>query len=562
MSTLVGQFANASYLGWRIDNDAWNPCGMVYGTNYSVTTNYNPTNLTSGTTFNWQYPLATAPLTVHAYPSIFFGASPYWGGTNPTDPNHVFPIPVADITSLTSNYNLTLSGNTQGENVAYEFWLTSQPGGGTSTITNAIMIWVHKGAFYPPGAVLGTYNDQYFSGAIYNTPQTVNGATLNFTTIVSNTDALSGTIDIGNILKTLEQDGVVKGTPYLADVELGAEVAEGQGSLTVNSLDLAVRTSYGVNTVLGSGPTATTLKAVPKSEIVLLQNTDGQVALWTIDGSGSSQSQILSPNPGTSWKAVATADFGNGGPDILWQNVDGSANIWMMSGTARVASVTVGQDLGSSWHIEGTGDFNGDGKTDILWQNTSGQTEIWLMNGTSVASEATVGPVVSPSTWHIVATGDFNGDGKSDILWQNTDGQAEVWLMNGTQVMSGTNIGPTPASSWHIVGTGDFNNDGHTDILWQNTSGQAAIWLLNGTSLASGAVVGPNLGSSWHVADVRDANGDGKSDILWQNSDGQMQLWTMNGTTPLAMNMVAPNPGSAWHAVPNSAGAALFAATG
>ncbi|MDE2072121.1 MAG: VCBS repeat-containing protein [Alphaproteobacteria bacterium] len=617
MATLIGQLANVSYDGWRLTNNAWNVGSLVYGQDYSVTTTYNPADLVNGTTFNWQFPAATAPYVVHAYPEMLFGASPKWGGTNPTDPNQVFPIALSNLQSLTANYNLSLSGYTQGDNVAYEMWLTSVPGGGNTTITNEIMIWFHKGEFNPCGSVIGTYSDPNFSGTVYNQHNTGDGITAptqwNYTAIVANSDNMTGTVDIAAIIHDLENRGIITGSPYLASVDLGAEVAEGQGSLTVNSLNYNIQTTNGANTVLGGyqvasgdntytgvsgiqtavffgqrsaytitrdgnittvcGPDGThTLQGIEKAAFVdqtvalgqgplsadfnvdnnsdvLLQNgSTGQVAVWTMNGTGPLASTTVSVNPGSSWHAMAAADFnGDGNADILWQNNNGQTAIWLMKGTTRIASAAAGPNLGTAWHIAGTGDFNGDGKADILWQNAStGQVEIWLMDGTTQIASGAVGTPLA-SSWHIVGTGDFNGDGKSDILWQNDNGQAEVWFMDGTNVTSSGLAGPNPGSSWHIVGTGDFNGDGNADILWQNNNGQADIWLMKGLTRLSGGAAGPNLGSLWHVAGTGDYNGDGKSDILWENNNAQFAVWTMNGTSPLLTSPFSSSLGTSWH---------------
>ena len=46
----------------------------------------------------------------------------------------------------------------------------------------------------------------------------------------------------------------------------------------------------------------------------------------------------VSPNPGPSWKAIGTGDFGGGPSDILWQNANGQAAIWEMNGTTPSAA--------------------------------------------------------------------------------------------------------------------------------------------------------------------------------------------------------------------------------
>jgi serralysin len=216
-------------------------------------------------------------------------------------------------------------------------------------------------------------------------------------------------------------------------------------------------------------------------------------------------SQWVGANPGPDWKAVGTGDFnGDGRSDILFQNTDGQVAIWEMNGTSPIAggSQWVGANPGPDWKAVGTGDFNGDGKSDILFQNTDGQVAIWEMNGTNPIAGGSqwVGANPGPD-WKVVGTGDFNDDGRSDILWQNTDGQAAIWEMDGTNQIAGGSqlVGANPGPDWKVVGTGDYNNDGHSDILFQNTSGQAAIWEMDGTNVIGGGLVGPNPGPSWRA---------------------------------------------------------------
>ena len=63
------------------------------------------------------------------------------------------------------------------------------------------------------------------------------------------------------------------------------------------------------------------------------------------------------------------------------QNNDGSVAVWEMNGTIRSAKSGVIANPGPTWHVAGTGDFNSDGKTDIVLQNNSGAVAVWDMNG-------------------------------------------------------------------------------------------------------------------------------------------------------------------------------------
>ena len=118
-----------------------------------------------------------------------------------------------------------------GFDVAFDIWLTSQPNGGASTITNEVMIWVHKGGLTAVGDLVGTYQDGNISAQIYH--GTSQGRP--YTAVILDTDLPKGSIDVNGILDKLQGLGIVSENEYLASIELGAEVASGAGSLTINS---------------------------------------------------------------------------------------------------------------------------------------------------------------------------------------------------------------------------------------------------------------------------------------------------------------------------------------
>jgi uncharacterized repeat protein (TIGR03803 family) len=293
-------------------------------------------------------------------------------------------------------------------------------------------------------------------------------------------------------------------------------------------------------TPLSENPQTSDFNAAGKSDI-LWQNSDGQAAVWLMNGATPTAEASVGANPGTSWHVVGAGDFyGSLYSDILWQNTDGAVSIWEMNGTTVVATGSPGNP-GPSWHAVGTGDFNGDGYSDILWQNTNGAVAIWEMNGLKVIGSATVG---NPGTsWHVIGSGDFNGDGYSDILWQNTNGAVAIWEMNGLKVVGSAVVG-NPGASWHAIGSGDFYGNGYSDILWQNTNGAVAIWEMDGLKVIGSAVIG-NPGTSWHVVDSGDFYGNGFSDILWQSANGEVDIWEMDGAKVIDTGSPG-NPGASW----------------
>jgi Ca2+-binding RTX toxin-like protein len=257
--------------GWYVLNNAWGAGGLTEGTDFTINSAYNKADLTAGTTFNWSFPLtADNYQPIKAYPEVIFGVSPYGNVYNATDKANVFPLQVSDIVSLTADYSVTHSGNSGGYNVAYDIWLTSVPHGNQTTVTNEVMVWVHKGDFPPFGDVVGTYTNGDFHATVYHTGT--------YTAVVADQDWNAGTLDVAHLLSALGEMGIVSDSEYLASIELGAEVTSGTGSLTINNLDLNVQ-SHGENgsiiqkLVTGAGTTVTEILAevpqeAPKPEPV------------------------------------------------------------------------------------------------------------------------------------------------------------------------------------------------------------------------------------------------------------------------------------------------------
>jgi FG-GAP-like repeat len=290
---------------------------------------------------------------------------------------------------------------------------------------------------------------------------------------------------------------------------------------------------------------------------ILFQNTNGQVAIWDMDGTNVIGGGVVNLNPGSAWQAFGTGEGALpapgaivgvhvGIPAIFFQNTStDQIVIWDMSGTNVVGGGAVSLDPGPSWDAIGTGDFNADGLSDILFQNTDGQVAIWDMNGANVIAGGTVSANPGPS-WEAIGTGDFNDDGHSDILFQNTSGQIAIWDMNSANVIGGGTVSANPGPGWQAIGTGDFNGDDRADILFQNaSSGQLAIWEMNGTSIIGGGVLSANPGPSWRAI----GTDGGGSDILFQNTSGQTAIWDMSGTNVTGGGAVSANPGTSWKAI-------------
>jgi len=280
-----------------------------------------------------------------------------------------------------------------------------------------------------------------------------------------------------------------------------------------------------------TAPALGDLDANGKADLVWRNTSDGNTAIWLMNGTTIAASGFPGGVPGV-WQIAGVGDVnGDGKADVIWRNgASGGVAVWLMDGLTILSTGFPGS-ASTAFEIMGVGDVNGDGKADLVWRNTTdGSTAIWLMNGTVIAASGFPGGV--PLAWQIAGVGDVNGDNKADVIWRNgTSGGVAMWLMDGLSVMD---VGfPGSASiAFEITGVGDVNGDGKADLIWRNTTdGSTAIWLMNGTVIAASGFPG-GVPAVWQMAEARDVNGDGKADVIWRNStSGTVAVWLMNGLT-------------------------------
>lgn len=580
VATLTGPNGGYYQNGWYTTTNAWGSSDLKYGTDYSITGTYDASNITKGVSFSWNFgalPNDPDAYEILAYPSINYGQDPW--ETTIDSAEAPFPLKIADITKFDASYSVSYGGQTDGYNVSFDLYVSNNPTGGQAAITDEIMVWVHTGGFNPGSAIASYTDGNGNAGKIYNF--WAEGLGWEYSAFLTNSDTPSGTIDIAGILKKLTSLGIISASEYVEKIDIGAEVAAGSGSLTINNvgynIQMAGQSAITIGTPNGgtttpppvvdpppvvtpppvTPPPATTVNRALEPDLnkdgyadILFQNTNGQIKLWTMKGATQLGFNVIGSGS-TAQKLICAADFnGDGSEDVLFQNTSGQAQVWMMNGSSVTSTANLGTNPGKSWKIISVGDFNGDMKADVLWQNTSnGQAMVWLVNGTSVTSSATLGN--SPGTaWKVIGAGDVNGNNKSDVVWQNAStGQVMIYTMNGTTVTSKTTLSKNPGSSWKAIGTGDFNGDGNSDILFQNTNGQVRVWQMNGTTISQDKTISTNPGSAWSAIGAEDFNNDGKDDILFQNkSTGQVMVWTMNGTS-LSSSNIPGNPDLGWVAV-------------
>ena len=249
---------------------------------------------------------------------------------------------------------------------------------------------------------------------------------------------------------------------------------------------------------------------IPSVDLFWHNPVNGQVALWTLNGQGTSvettafitdQSgeEVLVPDD-SPLEARGVIDLGDGIRNPLWRDtLTGGIAVWNMERSEFQDTITTqapagepGSDL--NWQIRGTGDVNGDGAEEIFWYNTStGEIAVWeidetgFQNATFITDTNGEKMIESPgSSWKLVAAGDMDGDGNADAIWENmTTKEFAYWKLDGTVYQEAVLITSRPADGpWEFRGAYDANRDGIDDFFFRNSQGQNGMWIIENNSVS------------------------------------------------------------------------------
>ena len=213
--------------GYRFSNNVWGKDTYQNGTDYTacitVTDDYP-----AGTVIEWSWPSYRGG--VRSYQEIYIGRKPWdTTGTN----NSPFPIQINNLKEFKVEFDLERSYSSTGFNVALETWLASDPDGGQSAITDEVMIWLHEGSEPSPSGGNGNSANLALTPS-HEVWRNASHSGWDYSAVVFEADYLSGTVDMKLILDEWKWLGWVSGEEYILDLELGAEVVLGEGSLTIN----------------------------------------------------------------------------------------------------------------------------------------------------------------------------------------------------------------------------------------------------------------------------------------------------------------------------------------
>lgn len=287
---------------------------------------------------------------------------------------------------------------------------------------------------------------------------------------------------------------------------------------------------------------------------LLMRNTlTGANELWLMNGITRSSVVTLPLVADTFWRPMGQPRFktgqdsdfnGDGKADLFLRHATNGQNaVWFLNGPTFSSLTSLTPITDNNWVVEAVADLNRDNKTDIFWRNqATGQNVLWIMNGTTVTQSVDL-PGVSNTSWHVGGVADVDGDEIADLIW-NQDGTGEnlAWILEGTPtdgtvVRRVTPLSTQTSPSWNLKGASDFNRDDKFDLVFRFdgvtpdtgfVTGDNEYWRLSGTTLAS-RVAFPNVASlSWDIRAVNDYNLDGYPDFVWRNSStGANTIWLM-----------------------------------
>lgn len=505
-SQMVGPAKAFTANGWTIVNNVWNPGSLVYGTDYSVSTTYTAADLTKQTTFNWSFPIVIDPNpTIRAYQEIAYGLNPY--ASTSSSPANPFAIQLSSLSSLSVKYDVEYHGNLAGFDVAFDLWLTSRPNGNASTITNEVMIWLHKGGLVPFGSQVGTYSDGVISAKIY-----YQAGTRPYIAVVLDTDSTAGDINVASILAKLVSLNLVSTSEYLASLEFGAEVGSGAGALTIHGLELSVAQTAAA----AAAPAAPTITASSSdsaglasgltkvNQVTLSGTAAAGASVQIFDGNSQIGTAVVSSS-GT-W-SFATASLADGSHAFTAKTVDGGGNASAISSpfnvivdtTAPVApaitsfspdSYISGDHITNANHVTLNGSAEQGSTVNIFDGATQIGTVIANANGfwsyaTSTLSDA----AHSFSAQATDAAGNVSGRSSSfDVTVDTVAPQPTVTSFSPDSNVIGDGI--TNANQITLRGTGEVGRqvqvfDGTSQIGTATVDGTGA-WTFATATLASG----------------------------------------------------------------------------
>lgn len=181
---------------------------------------------------SWRWDLETGQPYVKGFPQIYFGAH-LWTGISTTD---LLPARIVDIDSLVVRHDIALK--VEGvHNVSFDLWVVPGPDPVPDGRTHEIMIWLSGNI--PPG---GDANERVtIDGLPYDFYRWTHHDGHLFLMFIARAPHLTGSTNIRSFLDYLSDTGDLDESLYLANIELGTEMWNGRGTVTIGDFHVTVK---------------------------------------------------------------------------------------------------------------------------------------------------------------------------------------------------------------------------------------------------------------------------------------------------------------------------------
>ncbi len=233
--TLTGNWDEYAFGPYRVVNNVWNRGGLRNGPDFLQSITLDEATFPGGITMAWSWPGFNS--SIYAYPEVILGYKPWDKGEGTLD----YSARISELRDLTATFDLDIAGDTGKFNVALEMWLTDKRAGGPQAIETEVMVWLHNGDLTPAGQKVGDFSTSGYGAGIYVKKNMGDNSgkspvQWDYIALKADADTLTGTIDLREVLVALKQAGLISGKEWVGGFELGAEVARGPRSVTINPL--------------------------------------------------------------------------------------------------------------------------------------------------------------------------------------------------------------------------------------------------------------------------------------------------------------------------------------
>ena len=189
------------------------------------------------TVMGWRWDWPGTGRQIKAYPEVMVGNSP-WDDAPATGS---LPVPVSD-RDLFVTYDASVQAKGRW-NVALEMWLTSDLPPTDQNITDEVMIWLDASELVPGPP---TYDIMMIDGVNYSLHvsrghgDASGGSAANWSYIAffSREPVLAATLNVGKFLRYLLENEIIQKDRYVASIEMGTEVASGEGEFVLSTYEI------------------------------------------------------------------------------------------------------------------------------------------------------------------------------------------------------------------------------------------------------------------------------------------------------------------------------------